>query len=253
MRKTIIFALSLLLFFVLLRLFVLEVHFINGNSMNPSILGGDVVVISKLAYGPRIPRDVLEIPILDVVMGLLLPRSSKRNIIGSRGVYKRINMGSVNRNDIIVFNCPIYQSNYLIKRCVAVPSDSVFIRGLDVVVNMCPLNDSIVQRVFIPQKSSFVSLEKNKSLFVAIRNYHDYVNAIGNFEIKNKLSEPFMLTQNYYYAIGDNRGSSTDSRTFGLIQEDHIVGKAALILISFNPSKPFYSGIRWDRIFKKPV
>jgi signal peptidase I len=61
----------------------------------------------------------------------------------------------------------------------------------------------------------------------------------------------YTFTQNYYFMMGDNRHNSLDSRYWGFVPEDHVVGKALLIWMSMDPNKPFFSldKIRWDRLF----
>ena len=54
----------------------------------------------------------------------------------------------------------------------------------------------------------------------------------------------------YYWMMGDNRDNSLDSRYWGFVPEDHIVGTPMFVIISFDEDKPFFSGIRWNRVFK---
>jgi signal peptidase I len=55
----------------------------------------------------------------------------------------------------------------------------------------------------------------------------------------------------YYWMMGDNRHNSADSRFWGFVPEDHIVGKPKFVYLSFNKDKRFPSNIRWNRIFMK--
>jgi signal peptidase I len=67
----------------------------------------------------------------------------------------------------------------------------------------------------------------------------------------NQLSE-YTFKQNYYFMMGDNRHSSADSRFWGFVPEDHIVGKATMVFLSIDPDHDkggFFSRIRWDRAF----
>ncbi|CCM10429.1 Putative uncharacterized protein [Cardinium endosymbiont cEper1 of Encarsia pergandiella] len=59
----------------------------------------------------------------------------------------------------------------------------------------------------------------------------------------------YTFCKNYYFAMGDNRDQSHDSRFIGFIPEDYIVGKAVMVLLSSNRSHSFFSGIRWNRLF----
>jgi signal peptidase I len=53
----------------------------------------------------------------------------------------------------------------------------------------------------------------------------------------------------YYFMMGDNRHNSSDSRFWGMVPEDHIVGKAVFIWMSWDSTKKFFSKIRWNRLF----
>lgn len=59
----------------------------------------------------------------------------------------------------------------------------------------------------------------------------------------------YTFGKDYYFAMGDNRDQSHDSRFVGFIPEDYIVGKAVMVLLSSDKNKSFFSGIRWNRLF----
>ncbi len=69
--------------------------------------------------------------------------------------------------------------------------------------------------------------------------------------INDKPSDTYTFSMNYYFMMGDNRHNSADSRIWGFVPEDHIVGKAVLVWLSIDKNKKSFKKIRWNRMFKK--
>ena len=73
----------------------------------------------------------------------------------------------------------------------------------------------------------------------------------GKIFINGKVSDSYTFKLDYYWMMGDNRDNSADSRFWGFVPEDHIVGKPLFIWLSLNPDYGWFDGkIRWDRFFK---
>ncbi len=68
--------------------------------------------------------------------------------------------------------------------------------------------------------------------------------------INGKISNSYTFRMNYYFMMGDNRHNSADSRFWGFVPEDHIVGRPLFVYFSLDKDKKFLSKIRWNRIFK---
>ncbi|MEO6979881.1 MAG: signal peptidase I, partial [Mucilaginibacter sp.] len=67
--------------------------------------------------------------------------------------------------------------------------------------------------------------------------------------INDKKTDSYTFKLNYYWMMGDNRHDSDDSRFWGFVPEDHIVGKALFIWMSWDENASFFSKIRWGRLF----
>ena len=111
--------------------------------------------------------------------------------------------------------------------------------------------------VWIPKKGAKVDLTlQNLPLYErCIKNYEgNDLEVKGNqILINGKPATSYTFKMDYYWMQGDNRDNSLDSRYWGFVPEDHIVGTPSIILISFNKDhKLFDGGIRWNRIFKLP-
>jgi signal peptidase I len=101
-----------------------------------------------------------------------------------------------------------------------------------------------------------------ESIKLTLSNLPLYERAIGHYEgnelevrdakimINGIESDSYTFKQNYYWMMGDNRHRSQDSRFWGFVPEDHIVGKAVFIWMSADPQEGgFPGGIRWKRLF----
>ncbi|WP_224995659.1 signal peptidase I [Cesiribacter sp. SM1] len=78
----------------------------------------------------------------------------------------------------------------------------------------------------------------------------DVVLADGKVVIEGQPVDSYTFQQDYYFMMGDNRHNSLDSRYWGFVPHDHIVGKALFTWMSIDPNESFFSKIRWERIFK---
>jgi signal peptidase I len=75
---------------------------------------------------------------------------------------------------------------------------------------------------------------------------HKLQETANGFLIDGKKVATYTFAMNYYWMMGDNRYNSADSRVWGFVPEDHIVGRASIVWFS----KSAYTGVRWDRVFK---
>jgi len=181
-------------------------------------------------------------------------------------VVKKVNnKKQIQNGNICVFNTR-RSNSFLIKRIIGIPANVIWFDKEKIFVNDTLFEDpSTVKHDFyvyytqptFSQWSKFTpKLHKEK------RKNYQYINltkeeanilllenTIDSFYIRDfepELSEKYKLANNNYFLIGDNRHNSYDSRHFGPIQEENIIGIATLVLFNYHNGK-----FRWDRFLKK--
>lgn len=106
--------------------------------------------------------------------------------------------------------------------------------------------------IWIPKKGHTLKLSAyNLPIYErVIRNYegNDLALSDGKILINGIATEYYTFKMDYYWMMGDNRDNSADSRYWGFVPEDHVVGTPMFVIVSFDKDKGFH-GIRWNRIF----
>ena len=107
--------------------------------------------------------------------------------------------------------------------------------------------------IWIPKKGATVQLNmKNIAIYerpIQVYEHNDLKVKNGQIYINGRLAHTYTFKMNYYWMMGDNRHNSADSRYWGFVPEDHVVGKPIFIWWSHNPDHPGFSGIRWHCLF----
>lgn len=222
--KTVVYALAIALF---LRILFFQPFTIPSASMEPNLYEGDYVIVSKFSYG-----------------------YSRHSIPFSPPVFDGRIMGKVaQRGDIVVFKLPSDNRTDYIKRVVGISGDRVQMRN-----GLLYVNDKLIQRLpESPVKSIMPSGET-----VDVARFQERLESgktydTQDFGTDNSLdnTETFVVPEGYYFMMGDNRDNSSDSRVppfeggVGLVPAENLVGKAQIVLLSWNPEASIFKPWTW--------
>jgi len=222
-REWIELIITIIVIVFVIRLAVVEAFRIPSSSMEDTLLIGDFLLVNKFIYGVSSP-DWLGIPFTRV--GFFVPHFRIPIIREPRG------------GDVIVFRYPLDPNLSYIKRCIATEGQVVEIRDKQVFVDGKKFEN--------PPHSKFTSR------FTLPSSYVDNAIVPKNMEMRNRDNfGPITVPKGQLLAMGDNRDNSADSRYWGFVPRDNIIGKALVIYFSFDKTKPwakFNEKIRWERI-----
>ena len=214
---------------LVLRIFVVEAYRIPTGSMKDTLLIGDFLLVNKFIYGVRTPD---RIPLLNIP----LPHTHLPAIRKPK------------QGDIVVFKYPMDMRVNYIKRCIAVGGQTVEIRHGDVYVDGKPEGKKeFIGKEYDPEEGRFLLLYR-----ITRDDGKKYVirRAVGgNPEFENW--GPVTVPPGHYFMMGDNRDNSQDSRYWGFLPYDNVVGKAMVIYWSWDSTVPLYriwKKVRWRRI-----
>lgn len=109
--------------------------------------------------------------------------------------------------------------------------------------------------IWIPQKGVTVDIDLNNlpifERVIDVYEDNDLLVKNGDIYINDEIATSYTFKMNYYWMMGDNRHNSADSRYWGFVPEDHVVGKPLFVYISFDKEKKFPGNIRLNRMMKK--
>lgn len=272
---------SLILLLILLMIikgFFIDFFKIPTGSMEKTLLIGDYIAINKLSYKFSTPHNIpltnIDIPHIDL-FNIKKPENNDVIVFEFPGQLNEY--------------YPPYPFNY-VKRVIGKPGDTVEIKDRKVYVNKVLLpnppgnvfNTEIIGKgkkdpklfslgkswnidnygpIRVPKKGDKIELTRenigcwgmliNRELERKTVSTEGSVITIGGKPVKN-----YTIRKDYYFVLGDNRENSMDSRYWGFVSSDSILGKALIVYWSWDPFisifnfNNLYKSIKWDRIFK---
>lgn len=260
--------------FLLLNSFVLASFEVPTGSMENEIMTGDFLLVNKFVFGGTTPKTI---PFTNTK----LPS------------FKLPALWDVERGDVIVFIFPGMRDEaeagafaYYLKRCIAVAGDTVVIRDRIVSVNGVPManprnlkfNSALIRprgmpdpRIFpkgalfnednygpvvVPKKGDVIELSPENysrwDTFVK-REGHKPELINGTVRIDGKDAPSYTVERDYVFGMGDNRDNSLDSRFWGFIPKESVIGTPLIVYWSWNPDVSLFSiadklsTVRWVR------
>ena len=196
----------------LLRSFLFEPFRIPSNSMMPTLLTGDFILVNKYNYGVRLP-------VLD---------------------RKVVELGSPARGDVVVFRYPEDPSTPYIKRIVGLPGDEVGYYDKTLYINGEPM----------PQEEIGVYTGEGPGTTMtgASHRQEDLEGRVHDILLQDSgypsPSGKAIVPAGHYFVLGDNRDNSRDSRYWGTVPDENLIGRAFGIWLHFD----WQGGLDWSRI-----
>ncbi len=231
--KTLLYA---LLIAMIIRSFLIQPFYIPSSSMEPTLLVGDRLFVSKYSYG-----------------------YSKHSLPFSPPIFNgRKLFTQPERGDVVVFKTPADNRTDYIKRLIGLPGDRIQFIDHNLYINNTEILKSkklFNSKIYCGQRNI------NINFFEEILPNGKKHNTVYLKNSSYKNSDEFIVPENHYFFLGDNRDCSKDSRflsSVGYVHKDNLVGKAQFIFFSSDRSigSFFYfwkwnKSIRFERFFKK--
>jgi signal peptidase I len=212
---------------MLLRAFVVQAFRIPTGSMKDTLLVGDFLLVNKFIYGVRTPD---RIPVINAKIPFIRLPSFK----------------SPQNGDVVVFKYPKDESLDYIKRCIALGGQTLEIRKGHVFIDGKPEGKRTeLGRAYDADEGKHIQYSKIETANgknYTIRHYVDQrLENLG----------PIEVPEGSYFMMGDNRDNSSDSRVWGFLPAENIVGEALIIYFSWDKNSEFWNlldSVRWSRI-----
>ena len=216
---------------VIIRTFLFQAFFIPSSSMEPTLLVGDRLFVSKFTYGYSKHSFPFSLPFIS----------------------DRVLFSEPERGDTIVFKTPENLKIDYIKRLVGLPGDKI--QMINGVLN---INDIPIIRKKIREESKIIN---NSQILTASVYKETLPNGVSfeTFDMGNTRADNtrvFNVPSGEYFFMGDNRDNSKDSRFIGTVPKDNLVGKAQIIFFATEGGSTILEFWKWpfdiqlNRIFK---
>jgi signal peptidase I len=225
--EAIVIALSVAL---LLRFFVIEAFKIPSGSMIETLAIGDFIFVNKLSYRSEIPYAFL---------GRRFPK----------GGTTLMEWDEPARGDVVVFRYPHDQKVDYIKRVVALAGDTVEVRGGVLYVNGVE-HTRTYQRAY--SYSNQACFDEKVRLYSETNEAGNSYSVLARDGVQSgEHFGPITVREGHFFAMGDNRDNSSDSRVFGQVPVRYVKGRALFVWLSLDPCETWLGKVRWKRFLHR--
>ena len=221
---------------IVIRSLFVQPFYIPSSSMEPTLLIGDRIFVTKYSYGYSKHSFPFSPPVLN----------------------KRVLFNNPERGDVIVFKTPADNRTDYIKRLIGVPGDKIQFIDSDIYLNNNEiLKSKIVNKSKIYCGNQSINVYKFEEILPNGKKFHTVY--LKGYSYQN--SDIFTVPKDHYFFLGDNRDCSKDSRylsSVGYVHKDNLVGKAQFIFFSSDKKIgsifaiwKLHKSIRFNRTFSK--
>ena len=205
---------------LIIRTFLIQPFFIPSSSMEPNLLVGDRLFASKFDYG-----------------------YSKHSFPFSLGpISNRIFSNVPDRGDVIIFKPPHTNLDY-IKRLIGLPGDRIEVRNGNLIINRNSLEyENIREDSKVLKNGRIIKINVLKETLPNGISYEIYNYLDGS---PGDNTKEFVVPENHYFFMGDNRDNSNDSRFWGTVEFNRLVGKAQIIFFSTEDGSTILEFWKW--------
>lgn len=191
-----------LLIVLMLRSFLVEPFQIPTGSMIPTLEVGDFILVNKYAYGVRLP------------------------VIGT----KIIDVEDPERGDVMVF-IPPHVNSYYIKRVIGLPGDTIRYEDKRLYVNGELVSEEFVEDIVIDTNLGELAGTLHRETINGVEHATQHITAVA----RQRSRTTWVIPNGHYFMMGDNRDNSSDSREWGAVPEEDIVGRAIAVWMHKEP------------------
>lgn len=210
-----------MLLMLMFRALFFTLYTVPNSSLSPQFMRGDRILVNRCSYGLRTGED-------------------------TRSGYSRLFRQRIGRGDITAFNFPIdtlenISSNPVyVGFCSAVPGDTVTLHN--------------GHEVIVPGRGVFVDVTEHNAVFLCnmlrMHEHRDSYVCNGALYVDGSETDRIRFDKDYYWMSTYDNSLSDDSRQYGFVPEDHVIGRVVMLVYSRDDDKPFYECLRRGRFFR---